>query len=149
MLMADTGQSENYAVLFSGGINQKNNHKRYYDATRDLYETLTDETGLNIDPDNIFVLFGDGTNTAVDRSDGKNSNMSYATNVLAATPANLQTTLTSTVANLIDSNDNFLFWSFDHGDGKHPDSSVTYNYSKKASTITDEERPATGGVECE
>ncbi|HYW80947.1 MAG TPA: Ig-like domain-containing protein, partial [Thermoguttaceae bacterium] len=80
----------------------------------------------------------DGTNTAVDRSDGKNSDMSYATHVLSATPANLQTTLTTTLANLVDSNDHFLFWSFDHGGGTHLESSYS-GYDKDAATITDEE----------
>ena len=129
------GDSENYAVLFSGGIDKSLNYKRYYDNVRGLYDTLVDDYDLN--PNNIFVLHADGTNTAVDRSDGRNSDLSFATNVLSATANNLRTTLT-TLSNRIDSNDHFLFWSFDHGGGTHHDRGEP-GYDANAPNIKGEE----------
>ena len=75
-------------MLFSGGWNAANNHQRYYDSTREMYQTLIDDCGL--EAENIFVLFADGMAPGVDQSDGDNSDMSYAVNVESATHDNLQ-----------------------------------------------------------
>ena len=111
------GKSKNYAVLYSGGVNAANNHDRYYNNTKELYEILRNTYG--IPQDNIYVFFADGTNSAVDRSSGVNSDMSYATKVYSASPANLESVLVDTLTPLVDSNDHLFFWSFDHGGGTY------------------------------
>ncbi|HIE31699.1 MAG TPA: tandem-95 repeat protein [Methanosarcinales archaeon] len=125
MIMADyglvvelLGESDNYALLFSGGAGPGSNHARYYNNIKEMYETLVDDYDLA--PDNIWVLYADGTDPAVDRSDGINSDMSYAINgttVLPGTRANLQSVLTTTLAARVDGNDHLLFYAFDHGGG--------------------------------
>ncbi|NQV31364.1 MAG: cadherin-like domain-containing protein [Phycisphaeraceae bacterium] len=110
--------SENYAVLFAGGARPAKNYQRYYNNTRDLYNILVGT--YKLDPDNIFVLYADGTDPGADLSDGDDfvdSDMSYARHVLAATPENLEEVLTQILARRIDWNDHFFFWSFDHGGG--------------------------------
>ena len=110
------GSGTNYAVLFSGGVNAANNHARYYNNIKDLYSTITQF--YTVFPQNVYVIYADGTNAAADRSDGLNSDMSYASSarVLPATRANLLNTL-GTLANTLDLNDHFFFYSFDHGGG--------------------------------
>ncbi|MFM8890571.1 MAG: FG-GAP repeat domain-containing protein [Planctomycetia bacterium] len=111
-------QGANYAVLFAGGVNKANNHVRYYDNIKAMYQTLVGS--CNVRPENIFVLHADGTNPAIDRSDNVNSDMSYASgaNVLSATPANLLATL-DYLAGRVDNTDSFFFFSFDHGGGSY------------------------------
>ena len=112
------GESDNYALLFSGGGSRYDNHARYYNNIKEMYETLVDD--YDLDPDKIWILYADGTDPAVDRSDWTNSDMSYVTNgttVLPGTRANLESVLTTTLVGPVDSNDHFLFYSFDHGGG--------------------------------
>lgn len=113
---------EGYAVLFSGGFDSDNNHDRYYTQTQRMWDIVV--TDLNFDVSNVFVLFADGTDPAVDRSSGVNSNWDMVVNaggnILAATHDNLQSTL-ATLANQMDHNDTFYFWSFDHGSNPGPD----------------------------
>nr|QNO54133.1 hypothetical protein KOBOILMI_00001 [Methanosarcinales archaeon ANME-1 ERB7] len=125
MTMADYGMRaellwgrENYALLFSGGGSRYGNHARYYNNIKEMYETLVDD--YDLDPDKIWILYADGTNPAVDRSDGLNSDMSYVatgTVVLPGTRANLESVLTTTLPGPVDGNDHFLFYAFDHGGG--------------------------------
>lgn len=119
-------ESKNYAVLFSGGIRTAKNYSRYYNNTKDLYETLVDTYELN--PNNIWVLYADGTDTGVDLTTSSgtiNSDMSYASQVQSATADNLETLLSTTLANRVKSNDHFFFWSFDHGGGTSNASGTT------------------------
>jgi hypothetical protein len=115
----------NFAVLFSGGVEASQNHKRYYDNIKNLYQTLVAQ--CNFRPENVYIIYADGTDPADDRNDGKdsdgeniirNSDMSFAAGatILSATKANLLDTL-SEVASDVDSKDYFLFYSFDHGNG--------------------------------
>lgn len=107
----------NYAVLFAGGWNAANNHIRYYNNIRDMYEILVDDYGLW--PQDVYIIYADGTSPAVDRSDGQDSDMSYVDpqgHVLSASRANLRDTL-ATLANDVSARDHFLFYSFDHGGG--------------------------------
>ena len=60
-----------YAVLLSGGYDPCNNHIRYYNDMTFILTTLKEVYGY-VDQD-IFVLMSDGTDPAVDRSDGQNS----------------------------------------------------------------------------
>jgi len=50
----------------------------------------------------------------------KCSDMTYiagGTTVMSGTQANLESVLTTTLPGLVDSNDHFLFYAFDHGSG--------------------------------
>ena len=132
-LFLEEVEVDNYAVLFSGGIDRFNNHLRYYESTRDLYLTLVNDYGL--DPEKIIVLFGDGTNPAwdtVERTDFgplfSSADMSFAVDrgstVVSATAPNLLFTLTL-MAEVVDPTDHFFFWTFDHGAGTKGNPAVT------------------------
>lgn len=111
-------EGSNYAVLFSGGVNTYKNHNHYYDNIKSLYQTLVGRQ-CNVPREHISIIYADGTDPAVDRPDGKNSDMSYAagSTVLSATRTHAFDTL-DTLAREVTTNDHFLFYSFDHGDGK-------------------------------
>jgi hypothetical protein len=106
----------NYGVIYSGGGDQFNNHDRYYDETLRMWEIMTNTLGY----DEVYVLFADGTDPAIDRSSGVSSDWSMITaaggNIEAATYSNLESRLIS-LQSLIGPDDCFHFWSFDHGYG--------------------------------
>ncbi len=106
-------QAENYAVLFSGGANASANYSRYYDNISGIYEALINNYGL--DADNIYILYADGNDPGIDQGT-INSDMSFASGstVLSATGANLESVF-STLGGIIDDNDHFFFYSYDHG----------------------------------
>jgi hypothetical protein len=114
-VVGGTNQPVNYAVLFSGGGDATNNRIQFYDDTKKIYQMLVSKYGLV--KQNIYVLYADGTDPGVDRADGKDSDMSFASgsHVLSATKDNLKSTL-STLAD-IKSSDYFFFLATDHGSG--------------------------------
>lgn len=120
----NTEHPTNYAVLFSGGVNPSGNFKRYYNNIKKFYEKIIANNWVS--PENIFVIYADGDNNAVDRPDGLNSNMTFAADstVLEATPDNLRAVL-ARIADLVDGDDHFLFYSFDHGSGALAQPNVT------------------------
>ena len=120
-----------YAVIFSGGINTGNNHVRYYEETLRMWQIMTGT--LSFDVNNVYVLAADGTDTAVDQSDGvTSSDWSMITDagghIMSGTPENLQNTL-ALLSDLMTTEDSFDFWSFDHGGNTtfDPDA-TTYPY---------------------
>jgi len=121
LLAAGAVQAENYAVIFSGGVDRYNNHDRYYEETLRIWNVYTDILGYPIE--NVYVLAADGTDPAVDRSSGYNSDWSAITsaggNIAAGTKANLQSTL-GMLQNTLTTSDCFHFWSFDHGYSTDP-----------------------------
>jgi hypothetical protein len=60
-----------YAFIISGGANQSNNHIRYWNDCAFIYRALVQYYGYA--DDHIRVCISDGTNPAIDRSDGTNS----------------------------------------------------------------------------
>jgi len=62
--MCTPDTSKRYALLISGGINQANNPKRYYNEIQFMYKTLVNDLGYN--KANIKVLMSDGTLSAND-----------------------------------------------------------------------------------
>ena len=112
VFVGSTAMADTYGVIFSGGINAGNNHDRYYDETLRMYNIMTTDLGY----DEVYVLFGDGTDTAIDRSSGVSSDWSMieAGHIEAATATNLENRLTS-LQTQITTSDVFHFWSFDHG----------------------------------
>ncbi|MGL4551648.1 MAG: FG-GAP repeat domain-containing protein, partial [Gemmataceae bacterium] len=117
-------QGANYVVLFAGGVNASNNHIRYYDNIKAMYQTILGS--CNVRPENVYVIFADGTDPAVDLSNGKNSDLSYAagSTILSATRNNLLNTL-GALRNKVDSSDSFFFYSFDHGGGTEKGTTTT------------------------
>jgi Ca2+-binding RTX toxin-like protein len=111
--------AQNYVVLFAGGFDAANNHSRYYNNIKGMYQKIA---GFGLVPrNNIYVLYADGTGAAVDQNTGSgqiNSDMSFAyqSTVLAGTKENLQSVM-NTLSAKVDNDDNFLFYSFDHGGG--------------------------------
>ena len=115
----------NYAVLFSGGIEDRQNYVRYYDETIRMWGIMTGILGFDVK--NVYVLAADGTYMADDMNRGDydypdldNSDWSAITNtggnIASALAENLRDTFTA-IGNIIDSDDSFYFWSFDHGGG--------------------------------
>ncbi|MBO7725985.1 MAG: hypothetical protein J6S40_05910, partial [Thermoguttaceae bacterium] len=111
-------KTKDYALYFAGGGNAGDNKYEYYANMVDFYCTLTTE--LHISPENIYILYADGTSSAIDRNDSKNSDMSFATNfntrVFSATNYNLQTAMNAISAQM-DEESHLLFFSYDHGSG--------------------------------
>jgi hypothetical protein len=60
-----------WAFIISGGADQSNNHIRYWNDCSFIYRTLVEYYGYA--DDHIRVCISDGTNPAIDRSDGTNS----------------------------------------------------------------------------
>jgi hypothetical protein len=109
----------NYGVIFSGGIEARQNYARYYNGTLRMWEIMTGTLGY----DEVYVLFGDGVDPADDQNTGNYDFPSYTNSdwsmvpsghIEAATYTNLQNRLTG-LQSLITSEDCFHFWSFDHG----------------------------------
>jgi hypothetical protein len=61
-----------WAVLMNGGYDRYNNHVRYWNDLSNIYITLN--YVYEIPDENIIVLCSDGTDPAVDQSNGQNSN---------------------------------------------------------------------------
>jgi hypothetical protein len=66
-----SGSGEAYAFIISGGANSSNNHIRYWNDCSFIYKALTQVYGYA--DDHIRVCMSDGTNPAIDRSDGTDS----------------------------------------------------------------------------
>ena len=49
------GSADNFAILFSGGGDPSNNHSRYFNSLKGLYEVLVDQRGL--EPENVVILY--------------------------------------------------------------------------------------------
>ena len=110
-------EAQNHAILFFGGVNPANNHARYYENLKKMYE----EISRKVKPENITVLYADGTNPAPDKHIGEgwieNSDLSFlhpSTAVLPATRENLEKTC-SIIKNVTEENDRTLFYAFGHG----------------------------------
>ena len=113
-----------YAILFSGGIDQDNNRPRYYDQTLRMWNIVTQTLGFAAG--NVYVLFADGTDPFLDQcvdeggfcNDHVDSDWTAVVNagspVRAATHDGLHDTF-SNLQSLVTSTDSFYFWSFDHG----------------------------------
>ena len=113
-LTEDVGGEDNYVVLFAGGYNAEANRPYYYQNIKQIYNLITSK--YNVDPEKIYILYADGLDSGIDNSLNENSDMSYSASstVLAATEENLQAVFAQ-ISSVADSNDHFLFYSFDHG----------------------------------
>ncbi|CAM1363455.1 conserved exported hypothetical protein [Tenacibaculum litopenaei] len=134
--------SNKYAVIISGGWSQGANHIRYWNDCSFVYSTLINKYGY--DENNIFVLMSDGLNTAVDISNGTNSNPDLDGDgdndiQFSATHANITSVFNTLGATLNDEDELFIFTT-DHGGVDNAGSSawdtLLYLWGE---TITDDE----------
>ena len=57
IMSAEQNSADNYAVLFVGGVDASNNHTRYYNSLKAIYEVIT--TDYALPSENVYVLYGD------------------------------------------------------------------------------------------
>lgn len=110
-----------YAIILSGGINKMSNYERYWNDCSFIYQTLVNKYG--VPKENIFPIMSDGNNPAEDMrltTGGFKSqpldldNDGVADIKLAATKANIQSTLNSLKTKLGE-DDHLFFYVIDHG----------------------------------
>ena len=125
-LCVPAARGEHYAVLFSGGGDPDHNHKRYYDNTLSMYNTLIYQ--WHYLPENVIVIAADGDAGGLDQNleqsspddetpdliDSDWNVLDPATTILSATAANLETTLNGLP---LTSRSTLLLWTYDHGSG--------------------------------
>ncbi|WP_074405757.1 MULTISPECIES: T9SS type A sorting domain-containing protein [Aquimarina] len=109
--------SNKYAVIISGGWNQGSNHIRYWNDCSFVYSTLINKYGY--DEANIYTLMSDGTNAAVDISNGTNSNPDLDGDgdndiQFSATTANI-TSVFNTLSGILNEDDELFIFTTDHG----------------------------------
>ncbi|MHC1727033.1 MAG: C13 family peptidase [Syntrophobacteraceae bacterium] len=112
----NTPAANRWAVIISGGYNQYNNHIRYWNDCSYFYKTLK---ANGFSDDHIIVLFADGTDPAVDRSDGTNSPLDLDEDgdddiQYSATKANI-TTVFNNLQTQLGSEDILYIFTTDHG----------------------------------
>lgn len=113
--------SRTYALIISGGVNPISNYERYWNDCSFIYQTLVKR--YDIPKENIYPIMSDGTNPGADMNlttggfasqsldldfDGENEIK------LAATKANIQSTLNS-LANKLQKDDHLFIYVIDHG----------------------------------
>ena len=113
---AATDASHRYAVILSGGYDRYNNHIRYWNDCAYFFNTLLANGFLQ---QNIYVLFADGTDPAVDNSAGANSKTDFNNDGTpdigySATKANI-TTVFNELAGKLGSQDILYIFTTDHG----------------------------------
>ena len=121
LAVASAGLAENYAVFFAGGANRDENWEVYYEDILRHYKHVVNR--WNYRPENVWVIFADGTNPYADLTmwvaGNENSDWSYVVNngseVLEANIPNTQYVLTG--LHDLGIGDMFYFWSYDHGYG--------------------------------
>ncbi len=117
---------QNYAVLWCGADNATDNYASYYNNIKALYQTLTatqsaTQVGYDVPAQNIYLLYADGSSVALDQTTNSGlstSDMTFAagSDVLSATPANLQYVLAKVGLNAT-SQDHFFFDAYGEGGG--------------------------------
>jgi len=129
VLAVSAAEAANYAVVFSGGGEARQNYERYYEETLRIWGIMTGDLGYDVDQ--VYVLFSDGTDTGRDQNTGNYASPVYVnsdwTTITAAggiirdaEPATLQDTLLEIDELFVDGEDCFHFWSFDHGSNTDP-----------------------------
>jgi len=122
-----TPAANRYAVIISGGWDQYNNHVRYWNDCAFFYNTLKQHGFLS---DHITVLYADGTDPAVDRSDGVSSPLDFDGDSVpdinySATRANI-TTVFNQLGATLGANDILYIFTTDHG-GAQSGNAAPYN----------------------
>jgi len=121
LLVCASARAENYAVFFAGGNTLDDNWEIYYDEVLRHYKHVVNR--WNYRPENVWVIFADGTSLLKDltmwASPNENSDWTYVqlkgSTVRAATYDNTRDILTGLQD--LGPGDMFYFWSYDHGYG--------------------------------
>ena len=106
-----------WAVLMNGGVNQYNNHVRYWNDLSNIYITLN--SVYDYADENIIVLCSDGLDPTPDQSNGQNSDPDLDGDgdddiMYACTLANVDMVF-SDLASLLTGEDKLLVFTTDHG----------------------------------
>ena len=110
-----------YAIILSGGVNKMSNYERYWNDCSFIYQTLVNKYG--VPKENIFPIMSDGNNPAEDMRLTTGGFKSQPLDLdndgvpdikLAATKANIQSTLNSLKTKLGE-DDHLFFYVIDHG----------------------------------
>ncbi|MCK5030465.1 MAG: hypothetical protein KAR64_03270, partial [Thermoplasmatales archaeon] len=106
-----------WAVLMNGGVNQYNNHVRYWNDLSNIYITLN--SVYDYADENIIVLCSDGLDPTPDQSNGQNSDPDLDGDgdddiMYACTLANVDMVF-SDLASLLTEEDKLLVFTTDHG----------------------------------
>ena len=122
LLPAIPALAESYALVFSGGYNAVNNYDRYYDNTLRMWQDIVNVWKYKVD--NVYVMFADGTDPAIDRSSGVSSDWSMIVSagghISAATTNDFANVLQTIGSRMVSGQDSFFLWSFDHGSQTDP-----------------------------
>ena len=118
---AQAAAQRTYAIILSGGIDRISNHERYWNDCSFIYQTLVNKYG--VPKENIFPIMSDGDNPSADMrctAGGFRSqpldldNDGVADIKMAATKANIQSTL-NTLSARLQEDDHLFFYVIDHG----------------------------------
>ena len=118
---AQAAAQRTYAIILSGGIDRMSNHERYWNDCSFIYQTLVNRYG--VPKENIFPIMSDGDNPAVDMRCTTVGFMSQPLDLdndgvadikMAATKANIQSTL-NTLSTRLQEDDHLFFYVIDHG----------------------------------
>lgn len=115
-----TYSGHTYAIIIDGGVNQSNNHMRYWNMCQFLYRTLKLKYGLN--DDDIYTLICGGPSPTWYFSNGyactnyKDFDFDGIDDIdYSATASNIDTVFDD-IADLAIAGDNLLIFVTDHGD---------------------------------
>lgn len=118
---AQAAAQRTYAIILSGGIDRMSNHERYWNDCSFIYQTLVNRYG--VPKENIFPIMSDGDDPAVDMRCTTVGFMSQPLDLdndgvadikMAATKANIQSTL-NTLSARLQEDDHLFFYVIDHG----------------------------------
>lgn len=110
-----------YAIILSGGVNKLSNYERYWNDCSFVYQTLVNKYG--VPKENIYPIMADGNDPAADMRLTTGGFKSQSLDLdndgvgeikLAATKANIQSTLNALSAKLGE-DDHLFFYVIDHG----------------------------------
>ncbi len=116
-------ESNNWAVIISGGSNPESNHIRYWNDCSIIYKCLRSIYGYR--RDHIIVIMSDGKSDVIDRYDSRNETFSSSLQDLdgdgnddinySATKSNISKVF-SYLGNNVSSDEQVLVYVTDHGD---------------------------------
>lgn len=128
---ADVAQ-RTYAIILSGGIRAISNYERYWNDCSFIYQTLVNRYG--VPKGNIFPIMSDGNDPGDDMVSLSGALQSQPLDLdgdgvadikLAATKANVQSTLNS-LKNKLNEDDHLFLFVIDHGGGTDDGSDNSY-----------------------
>lgn len=111
-ILEEEGNDCLHAVLVSGGINNNNNHDRYRENLRSMYQILR-EAGYK--KSNIFVYYADGSSLDLDDADGDNDDATGSDVTADADEALIRARIQQFCADLSSIRDILFIYFSNHG----------------------------------